>query len=84
MSAKRAILRCVLLPIAWILSGVVSFAQRATVSGFIIDVAGLEPLIAASVSAGSSATCSNNYGFYSLTLPLGEVVLDYGICQAVC
>ena len=78
MSVKWAILRCVLLPIAWMLSGVASFAQRATVSGFIMDAAGMEPLIAASVSAGSSATCSNNYGFYSLTLPLGEVVLEYG------
>ena len=67
-----------LLPIALLLSGVTSFAQRATVNGFIFDAAGSEPLIAASVSSSSSGAISNNFGFYSLTLPCGEVVLEYG------
>lgn len=78
MSVNRIIRRMLLLPMALMLSGVVSFAQKATVSGFIFDAAGSEPLIAASISAEASGTASNNYGFYSLTLPLGDIVLEYG------
>ena len=78
MSVGRALRHIMLLPIALMLSGVASYAQRATVNGFIYDAAGSEPLIAASVSSGSSGSISNNFGFYSLTLPCGEVVLEYG------
>lgn len=78
MTTDRLIRSLMLLPMVLVLSGVTSFAQRVTVSGFITDASGAEPLISASVSAGTKGAISNNFGFYSLTLPLGEVVLEYG------
>lgn len=64
-------------PVVMMLSGAESFAQRATFSGFITDKTSGEPLIAAGVRAGSSGIVSNNYGFYTLTLPVGEVSVEY-------
>lgn len=48
-----------------------------TVSGFVRDSVSYESLISASVleRVSGSGTASNNYGFYSITLPPGKVVL---------
>lgn len=54
-------------------------AQNHTISGYITDKDTGEPLISASVFDTQSlkGTAGNNYGFYSLTLPKGEVSLNY-------
>lgn len=54
-------------------------AQKHTVYGYIQDKLSGEKLIGATVSAldGSAGTVSNNYGFYSLTLPKGKQVIKY-------
>jgi hypothetical protein len=54
-------------------------AQNYTISGYITDGDTGEPLISASVFDTQSlkGTAGNNYGFYSLTLPQGEVSLNY-------
>src|SRR5512133_759766 len=56
-------------------------AQKATVSGFITDSKSGERMIDATVyeKASFAGTTSNNYGFYSLPLPLGkaELVVSY-------
>ncbi|MBQ6433327.1 MAG: TonB-dependent receptor [Bacteroidaceae bacterium] len=54
-------------------------AQRVTVSGHITDAVSRETLIGSTVHALGSldGTTSNPFGFYSLTLPAGEVVLSY-------
>lgn len=51
--------------------------RQFTVSGFVRDSASYESLLGASVQVRRSGggTMSNNYGFYSLTLPPGKVVL---------
>lgn len=51
--------------------------RQFTVSGFVRDSASYESLLGASVQVRESGggTMSNNYGFYSLTLPPGKVVL---------
>lgn len=56
-----------------------AFAQRYTVSGYITDKASGETLISATVFDGSSTkgATSNNFGYYSLTLPVGNVLLEY-------
>ncbi len=67
------------LPIAFaILSGGNLAAQKFTISGFIYDSASSEPLIAASVSSVTQGAATNNYGFYSISLPQGTVILEYG------
>ena len=56
--------------------GFVTFSQqRFTISGHIIDAATNEALIGAYMTEASifKGTASNNYGFYSLTLPTGKV-----------
>ncbi|MDR0422257.1 MAG: TonB-dependent receptor [Proteiniphilum sp.] len=55
------------------------FSQRHTISGYVTDRENGEPLISAIVfDAGSSGgTVTNNFGYYSLTLPAGEVSLEY-------
>ncbi len=54
-------------------------SQNHTVSGYITDAASGETLISSSVYDGISrkGTVSNVYGFYSLTLPAGEVEINY-------
>ena len=70
--------RC-LLPIVFaFLSGGNLFAQKFTISGFVYDSDSSEPLIAASVNSGAQGTVTNNYGFYSISLPKGAAVLEYG------
>ena len=54
-------------------------AQNYTISGYITDKANGETLISATVIDfnSSKGAASNNYGYYSLTLPKGEVALNY-------
>jgi hypothetical protein len=48
-----------------------------TVSGYVYDAASRETLIGANLYDRNlqKGTASNNYGFYSLSLPAGEVAL---------
>jgi len=60
----------------------ISFAQkvpRFTISGFMRDSLTTESLISATVfnTANRTGTSTNQYGFYSLTLPTDEVELVY-------
>jgi hypothetical protein len=54
-------------------------AQNYTISGYITDSGSSETLISASVFENNSrrGSVSNSYGFYSLTLPAGEVNMLY-------
>ena len=54
-------------------------AQKYTISGYMKDVVSTENLIGATVynKPDLAGTSSNQYGFYSLTLPAGEVELVY-------
>ncbi len=56
---------------------ITTFAQTHTISGYITDAATGEALLRASVYEAQSykGTTTNEYGFYSLTLPTGEVEL---------
>ncbi|WP_346862415.1 TonB-dependent receptor [uncultured Draconibacterium sp.] len=56
-----------------------SSAQKVTISGYISDVATGEMLINANVYAPvhQSGNISNVYGFYSVTLPAGDISLQY-------
>lgn len=62
-----------------ILSAAESAAQKYTVSGYLTDAASGESLISAALVEQISGlgAVSNNYGFYTLTLPSGEVSLEY-------
>ncbi len=53
------------------------FSQQYTISGYVEDAATGEKLIAANVydSKTLKGTVTNNYGFFSLTLPKGEIEL---------
>ena len=62
-----------------IAAGAVAFAQKVTVSGYITDAKSGESLIGAGVvynnpvqGASLIGAVSNNYGFYTLSLPAGE------------
>ncbi len=54
-------------------------AQNFTISGYITDSGSSETLISASVYENNSrrGTVCNSYGFYSLTLPAGNVDIDF-------
>ena len=56
-----------------------AFAQRYTVSGYISDKETGETLISATIfdSNSTKGATSNNFGHYSLTLPTGNVTLEY-------
>ena len=56
-----------------------SFAQKATLSGYITDASNGEAIIGAKVFIASikQGAITNNYGFYSLTLPVGKYSVDY-------
>ena len=64
---------------ALILTAFEAVAQKHTVSGFMTDAASGESLISAAVleEASRLGTVTNNYGFYTLTLPEGPVSLEY-------
>ncbi len=52
-----------------------SYAQKFTISGFVSDAGSGEKLISATVYDANSmkGTITNNFGFYSLTLPKGKI-----------
>ncbi len=54
-------------------------AQKYTISGYLTDGISQENLIGGVLydSVSNQGTASNAYGFYSLTLPAGEVNLEY-------
>lgn len=58
-----------------------SLSQKATISGYIQDEKNKEVLIGANIFAtnGQSGVNTNNFGFYSYTLPQGEyeIVVSY-------
>jgi len=61
---------------------ILTFGQQAikhTISGYIEDIESSERLIGATVydRISSKGTVTNEYGFFSLTLPLGEVELVF-------
>lgn len=62
-----------------ILSATESAAQKYTVSGYLTDAASGESLISAALveRVSGQGSVSNNYGFYTLTLPAGELSLEY-------
>ena len=55
------------------------FAQKATISGYLYDKSTGERLISANVYDPETykGTTTNNFGFYSLTLPKGEKKLSF-------
>ena len=55
------------------------FAQEATLSGYIKDIDSGETLIGASVfiPSLSAGTTSNEYGFYSITVPSGTYQIEF-------
>ena len=54
------------------------FAQnRITVSGLVTDVSSGETLIGAGVVSGTDGTVTNNFGFYSLSVPAGTTDIRY-------
>ena len=58
---------------------------RFTVSGFITDSASGETLIGAGASDGDAGAVTNNFGYYTLTVPAGKNVLTYSYlgCEPV-
>ncbi len=55
------------------------YAEKHTISGYISDKVSGETLIASAVfdTRSKKGTIANDYGFYSLSLPKGEVVLEF-------
>ena len=49
--------------------------RKVTVSGHVTDASSGETLIGAGVFSGSIGTVTNSYGFYSLTVPEGDIDL---------
>lgn len=79
MIGKMKVLRrLLLLTLALFSAGSVSYAQKHTISGYLRDASSGESLISAAVleRGGLQGTVSNNYGFYTLTLPEGNVSLE--------
>ena len=74
MPSSRYNLGCTIILIFLSIS---SYAQSHTISGYITDASSSEQLISAHVYdfENGSGTVSNNFGFYSLTLPEGTVNL---------
>jgi len=63
----------------FILLSVSVFSQNATISGYITDGATNETLINASVfdSNAKKGAVTNDYGFFSITLPRGSVAMQF-------
>ncbi len=70
-------LKKILIYLVSVLTGISGIAQTFTVSGTVTDKVTGETLIGATVMDKNSGkgTITNSYGYYSLTLPGGEVVL---------
>ena len=62
-----------------VVSAVDAAAQKYTVSGYLTDAASGESLISAALVDRTSGQgpVSNNYGYYTLTLPAGEHSFEY-------
>ncbi len=75
---KRRILQAALL-LAVFLAPAARAQHRVTLSGHITDVSSGETLIGAGLVEGRSRTgaVTNNYGYYTLTLPAGEYDFQY-------
>ncbi len=69
----------IILILGLVLFAFVGFAQKYTISGYVEDTKTGEKLISASVydTKTMKGTTTNTYGFFSLTLPKGEVVLTF-------
>ena len=67
-----------LVVIGLMLTCITTFAQRRTISGYVMDAASKETLIGATVfDKNSGKGCAtNSYGFYTLTLNQGEIDLQ--------
>ncbi len=72
-------MKCIATTLLIISSFFATQAQQYTVSGYIKEASSGENLIGANVfdKPTASGTSSNNYGFYSLTLPSDSVTLVY-------
>ncbi len=64
---------------ASLLSFSFSFAQNFTLSGFITAAKSGESISGATVSSGNFSSRSNNYGFYSITLPAGTTTVTASV-----
>ena len=75
---KHLFFRRWLVVIGMVLACVPTFAQRRTISGYVMDAASKETLIGATIfDKNSGKGCAtNNYGFYTLTLEQGQVDLQ--------
>lgn len=51
-------------------------AQNYTLSGFVTSAGNGESLTGASVTAGNASAKTNNYGFYSISLPAGNYTVE--------
>lgn len=77
LSSRYKYLSFVTLLIFCLLASVPASAQKKfTVSGNVKDAATGEILIGATITLNKSTTSSNNYGFYSLTAPQGDYILQ--------
>ena len=67
-----------LIAVGFLLVCMPTFAQKRTISGYVMDAASKETLIGATVfDKNSGKGCAtNSYGFYTLTLSQGEVDLQ--------
>ena len=75
---KHHFFRRWLMVIGLVLACMSGFAQKRTISGYVMDAASKETLIGATVvDKNSGKGCAtNSYGFYTLTLDQGEVNLQ--------
>lgn len=63
--------------ILFFLAANVCYSQKSTISGTVKSKTKGETLIGVTIRAGNSATTSNEYGFYSLTLDNGKYSLEF-------
>lgn len=78
MKAKKLFIQAILM--LAVLCGPAAYAQKkVTISGHITDSASGETLIGAGILEGKSMTgaVTNNFGYYTLTLPSGEYDFQY-------
>ena len=75
---KHSLLSRWLIAIGFLLACMPTFAQKRTISGYVMDAASKETLIGATVfDKNSGKGCAtNSYGFYTLTLDQGQVDLQ--------
>jgi len=75
---KYSLLSRWLIAIGFLLACMPTFAQKRTISGYVMDAASKETLIGATVfDKNSGKGCAtNSYGFYTLTLDQGQVDLQ--------